>query len=174
MNYDHLTNPEIVALGEEEREKALAALSDDRRGEIEKAIAAQIEPDGARAATLERLGREKQITDSQAWTADGQSPNSPLVTGAAAAKFTEAENPEAVIDEMATATAEKAGGDLLAAAGHDTSKTLSSDEAAEPVKVSASMKREELDAVATSLGLNPADYANKDEIIAAIEEAQGE
>lgn len=133
-DYKGMTNPEIVAsiatLEGEEREKALASLEGRREG-VEEALNAQLPPDGARAATLERLGREKQINDSQAWTADGVSPNSALVTEAAKAKFTEAADGEKVIEDLTKDTAEKAAaaGDIVA--GKDTSATLSSEEAAE-------------------------------------------
>jgi hypothetical protein len=182
MNYQNMTNPEIVAaianLEGEEREKALASLGKKQREAVDEALAAQIPPDGARAAVLERLGREKQIADSQAWTSDGVSPNSALVTAASAGKFVEHPDPEAVIDQLATDTAAKAeaSGDIVA--GKDTSVTLSSEEAAgegegkDTVKASPSMKRDELDAIASDLGLDPASYSNKEEIIAAIEEAQ--
>ena len=133
MDYKQMTNPEIVAaVGKLEGEAKAEALADlgDRGEAVQAALNAQLEPDGARAAVLDRLGREKQISDSQAWTADGISPNSPLVTEAVAAKFTEASAPEAVIDTLVSDTAAKGEGDLLAAVGKDTSKTLSSDEAA--------------------------------------------
>lgn len=133
-DYENMTNPEIVAavanLDDAERGKALDSLSGDQRKAVEEVISSHPANDGARAAVLERLGREKQIHDSQAWTADGISPNSPLVTEATAGKFTEAADPEGAIDKMVSDTAQKAGGDLLAAAGKDTSKTLSSDDAA--------------------------------------------
>jgi hypothetical protein len=129
--YAQMTNPEIVAaiarLDEEERAKALKEIGTSRAAAVQEIIDSHPEQDGARAAVLERLGREKQIRDSQAWTADGISPNSPLVTEATAGKFKEAANPEGAIDEMVADTAKKA--DVLLA-GHDTSKTLSSDEAA--------------------------------------------
>lgn len=134
MNYHNLTNPEIVAevskLEGDEREKALASLGKAQREAVSEALSAALPPDGARAAVLERLGREKQIADSQAWTADGISPNSALVTEASAGKFTEAEAPEAVIEQLTTDTVAKAeaSGDIVA--GKDTSATLSSEEAA--------------------------------------------
>lgn len=134
MNYNNLTNPEIVAavggLEGVERTKALASLGDDRRKEVEAALTASMPFDGARAAVLERLGREKQISDSQAWTSDGVSPNSPLVTEAAAAKFTEAPAPEAVLDTLTADTQAKAEASADVVAGKDTSATLSSKEAA--------------------------------------------
>jgi hypothetical protein len=131
--YQGMTNPEAVAaiarLEGKDREKALADLG-ERREAVEEALASQPEVDGARAAVLERLGREKQINDSQAWTADGISPNSPLVTEAAAAKFTEAQDGEAVIGQLTEETAAKSEGDMLAASGRDTGQSLSSEEAA--------------------------------------------
>jgi hypothetical protein len=135
MNYHNMTNPEIVAavsgLEGTDKDKALASLPDAQREAVEEALAASIPADGARAAVLERLGREKQINDAQAWTADGISPNSALVTEAAAGKFTEAKAPEAVIDDLTAQTQAKIeeSGDLLAAAGKDTGATLSAETA---------------------------------------------
>lgn len=163
-DYKGMTNPEIVAsiatLEGDEREKALASLEGRREG-IEEALNAQLPVDGARQATLERLGREKQINDSQAWTADGVSPNSALVTEAAKAKFTEAEDGEKVIEDLTKQTAEKAeaSGDIVA--GHDTSATLSSEDAAGVGEESAG------DTGKTLKGKLPADFPAKAELEAA-------
>jgi hypothetical protein len=155
-NYQQMTNPEAVAavarLEGDEREKALASLGTARRTAVEDVLASHPESVGARAAVLERLGREKQIRDAQAYTADGISPNTPLVTKAVEGQFTEAAAPEAAIDKMVGDTAAKGGGGgaVLAAAGKDTSKTLSSDEATE--RPGATQKSNESDESDESAG----------------------